>query len=159
MSGGLTFGVAHSVAGSASGEMRRALLVALAAAVCVDLTDAACQDKYKKPGKCSKKIEKLFPANADGCPTDQCRKKTKKCKKVVKKCPLTCGSCAATTSSSSPPPPPSPLSVDADGGVTVSAIEFVVVLATDASSLDAAAFRSASSVAKFSPLASRPRPH
>ena len=75
--------------------MRRALLVALAAAVCVDLTDAACQDKWKA-SKCTKKISKLFPANTGAglCPTDQCSKKTKKCKKAAKKCRLTCGSCA-----------------------------------------------------------------
>ena len=153
------FGVAHSVAGSASVEMRRALLVALAAAVCVNLTDAACQDKWKA-SKCTKKINKLFMPNGAGkCPTDQCRKKAKKCKKAAKKCRLTCGSCAATTSAPSSSSPPPPVSMNADGGSTVSAVEFEVVLATDASSLDVEAFRSASSVRKFSPLASRPRPH
>ena len=139
--------------------MRRALLVALAAAVCVNLTDAACQDKWKA-SKCTKKINKLFMPNGAGkCPTDQCRKKAKKCKKAAKKCRLTCGSCAATTSAPSSSSPPPPVSVNADGGSTVSAVEFEVVLATDASSLDVEAFRSASSVRKFAPLASRPRPH
>ena len=139
--------------------MRRALLVALAAAVCVNLTDAACQDKWKA-SKCTKKINKLFMPNGAGkCPTDQCRKKAKKCKKAAKKCRLTCGSCAATTSAPSSSSPPPPVSVNADGGSTVSAVEFEVVLATDASSLDVEAFRSASSVRKFSPLASRPWPH
>ena len=177
----------HSVAGSASGEMRRALLVTLVAAVCVNLTDAACVDKWKAK-KCAKKVGKGL------CATAVCPSKKKKCKKTAKKCQKACGLCddavvtptslcscsafadgasAATATqgvcikagicrpagagacpsdmsycaqqSSPPPPPPPPPPVPApEGGATVPAIQFEVVLDGDAASFDVAVFRSAS---------------
>ena len=167
--------------------MRRALLVALVAAVSVNLTDAACVDKWKAK-KCAKKVGKGL------CATAACPSKTKKCKKTAKKCQKACGLCdgavvtapslcsclafadgatAATATqgvcikagicrpagagacpsdmsycdqqSSPPPPPPPPPPVPAsEGGATVPAIQFEVVLDGDAASFDAAAFRSAS---------------
>ena len=66
--------------------MRRALLVALVAAVCVNLTDAACKDKWKAR-KCAKKVGKGL------CATAACPSKKKKCKKTAKKCRKACGLC------------------------------------------------------------------
>ena len=79
----------HSEAGDSSGEMRGALLVALVAAACVNLSDAAGADKWKTK-KCVKKAAKGL------CNTAACPSKKKKCKKTAKKCQSTCGAYSTT---------------------------------------------------------------